>query len=171
MLDVAFKEWAMICGQLATGKQALILRKGGIAEEEGVFRPEFDRFWLYPTYFHEPAHPERPPAGTVVITHWVEVAEVQYAEDLEPLLRLAGLHGWTEETVRQRYAYRSPGLYVLTVRAFRGPRHSIVESAEYAGCKTWVHLAEALGTEGSQPVMDDATFEATAAEIRHRLTG
>ena len=50
---VAFKEWAAVCAALAAGRQALILRKGGIAEGPGGFRPEHDRFWLLPTRFHE----------------------------------------------------------------------------------------------------------------------
>ena len=53
MLSVAFKEWAVICAALASGKQSLILRKGGIAEEGGGFKPEHSEFLLYPTYFHE----------------------------------------------------------------------------------------------------------------------
>src|SRR4051812_45939280 len=108
MLNVAFKEWAGICAKLASGEQSLILRKGGISEENGEFRPEHPRFWLYPTYFHEPEHVERPPPGKVILSTWVEVMAVQYTESLEALLNLKGLHGWTEETVRQRFAYRSP---------------------------------------------------------------
>src|SRR5258707_4808384 len=53
MLRFAFKEWAVICQALAEGRQALILRKGGIAEHGGGFRVEPTPFWLYPPYFHE----------------------------------------------------------------------------------------------------------------------
>jgi len=169
MLNVAFKEWAGICAKLASGEQSLILRKGGIAEEAGEFRPEHPRFWLYPTYFHEPADVERPPPGTVILSHWVEVAAVEYAERLEQILHLRGLHGWTEATIRQRFDYRSPGLYVLTLKVFRGSRHTVIESPEYAGCKTWVHLAEPLSTEGSTPVLAEGTWAIVAEEIAERL--
>ena len=37
MISVAFKEWAVICHRLGAGEQSLLLRKGGIAEEGGVF--------------------------------------------------------------------------------------------------------------------------------------
>ena len=40
-LNVAFKEWAVVCQALAAGRQSVILRKGGIAEEGGIFRPEY----------------------------------------------------------------------------------------------------------------------------------
>ena len=37
LLKHAFKEWAVICKALATGRQLLILRKGGIDEPGGDF--------------------------------------------------------------------------------------------------------------------------------------
>ncbi len=46
---VAFKEWADVCAALLDGRQSLILRKGGIEEGPGGFRPEHAAFWLYPT--------------------------------------------------------------------------------------------------------------------------
>ena len=91
---VAFKEWAAVCHALAAGIQSVILRKGGIAERGGSFHPEYSRFWLYPTYFHEPraggvrpeygslldaAERDRPTPGTVRLSH---VAEVSAAFEL-----------------------------------------------------------------------------------------
>src|SRR4051812_32337221 len=95
-----FKEWAVICQALATGRQAVILRKGGIAEEGGVFRPEHARFWLLPTYLHQNADglkPEaaavlgeverdRPPTDVLRLTHYVEVLRVFRADRLDALL-------------------------------------------------------------------------------------
>jgi hypothetical protein len=133
MLGVAFKEWAAICRALADGRQTLILRKGGIAEESGAFRPEHARFWLYPTYFHAQqsgikpesadlvpaAAQDRPPEGTLRLTHWVEVPDVAFVRDLETALALDAFHVWTADTVRQRFEYRSPGLFVLPVQVYR----------------------------------------------------
>lgn len=168
MLAVAFKEWAVVCRALADGRQRLILRKGGIAEEGGVFRPEFDRFWLYPTHFHEQqqagireeflpllveAEAERAPTGTVRLSHFAEVKAVAFADALDAVLALADRHILGEAAVRQRFAYRTPGLYVLDVAVFRAAAPvDVVESPEYAGCKTWVHLTESLATAGAVPV-------------------
>src|SRR5690606_11736877 len=58
----AFKEWHAIVGALAAGHQTLILRKGGIAEGRGGFRPRGEPFWLLPTAFHEQAEKLRPEA-------------------------------------------------------------------------------------------------------------
>src|SRR5438105_870543 len=49
----AFKEWAGVCDALMTGRQTIILRKGGILEGHGGFAPEHSFFWLYPTHVHQ----------------------------------------------------------------------------------------------------------------------
>ncbi|AWM41102.1 DUF1802 family protein [Gemmata obscuriglobus] len=167
MLSIAFKEWAVICEALAEGRQALILRKGGISEENGEFRPEHAEFLLYPTYFHEHragikpeflpllgrAEAAKPKAGTVRFTHFVKVESVSHVTDLESALALDPRHAWTPDVVKQRFNYRAPGLYVLSVRAFKLARPAeVFESPEYAGCKTWVQLDAPVSTEGAEPV-------------------
>lgn len=168
-LAIAFKEWAVVCKALADGKQSLILRKGGIAEEGGTFRPEHDRFWLYPTYFHEhqdgirpefaslfdAAEAERPPAGTVRLTHFAVVDGLAYIGELKDVLALRPHHIWTQEVVEKRFHYRTPGLFVLMVRIMAAPHlHEIAERPEYAGCKTWVPLDRSLSTDGARPILE-----------------
>lgn len=167
MLNIAFKEWAAVCEALATGRQSLILRKGGIHEEGDTFRPEHARFWLYPTHFHEQqqagikseerallqaAEVVRPSFGFVRISHFVDVTDVQFCEELDDVLKLDAEHIWSEATVRQRFAYRTPGLYVFRVNVFRTEPVEIIDRPEYAGCKTWVPLAIDLPTGGAIPV-------------------
>jgi hypothetical protein len=169
----AFKEWAVICRALAEGKQTLILRKGGIAEQGGVFRPEHGRFWLYPTFVHQQEHgikpaaqellqatvADRPAAGRVRISHFVEVPGVYHVRELGPALLLGKLHLWTDDTVKQRFAYREPGLYVLPARVYRAKQAvEIPETDYYAGCKSWVELEQDIDTEESQPVLADDQF-------------
>ena len=148
MIQNAFKEWAVICRGLAEGKQALILRKGGIAEQGGVFMPEHSRFWLYPTYVHQQrdgikpealplwreAEIERPPEGVLRLTHFAEVSGAFFVQRLVDALALEPLHLWSAETVMKRFAYREPGIYVLAVRIFRVPRtYETVIRPEYDG--------------------------------------
>src|SRR6516164_6222610 len=106
MLRYAFKEWAVICRALAEGRQALILRKGGIAESGGEFEVEHRRFWLFPTYVHqqkdgitpeaipllEQVEEGRPPQGIVRLSHFAEVAGIYHVRDLVGAWKLAGLH-------------------------------------------------------------------------------
>jgi hypothetical protein len=186
MLRIAFKEWAVICRALAEGRQALILRKGGIAEEGGRFRPEHDRFLLYPTFFHEQhrtgikpelllllaaAEADKPPAGQLRLTHFAAVESVAHVTDLDRALALDRLHGWTADTVRQRFHYRTPGLYVLPVRVYRLPQPlEVVERPEYAGCKTWVELDATAATDGATAVMSGAAFAEYLDRVRATLT-
>src|SRR5262245_49597548 len=95
MLQHAVKEWAVICQALAEGKQALLLRKGGIDEAAGEFALEHTRFWLLPTYTHqqrsgvvaaalpllEYVEAHRPPTGVLRLTHWAEVTGVYQVRD------------------------------------------------------------------------------------------
>jgi hypothetical protein len=180
----AFKEWAVICRALAEGRQALILRKGGIAEEGGAFAVEHRTFWLYPTYVHqqkegviadalpllERAEAERPPAGVVRLSHFAEVAGVYHAHDIVGALKMDGLHVWSRETVTKRFLYREPGLFVLTVRVHRAAVPvELAETAEYAGCRSWVDLGREVSTDGATPVMDERAFHDFELELERRL--
>jgi hypothetical protein len=173
MLNHAFKEWAVICQALAEGKQALILRKGGIAESTGDFQLEQRRFWLFPTYLHQQesgirydAQPllqqvlsDRPAAGMIRLSHFAEVSGVYHVRQLMSALLLGHLHLWSDETVERRFAYRTPGLYVLTARVYRAAEvHEIADTPHYQGCRSWVELDEPLPTEGAVPVLSDKDF-------------
>jgi hypothetical protein len=167
----AFKEWAVVCRALAEGRQALILRKGGIAEEGGVFRPDHARFWLFPTYLHQSAdglkstatawlpgvERDGPPTAVVRLTHYVEVPAAIRADRLEQVLDLDPYHVWSEATVRQRFEYRGPGLYVLPARVFAVRPIEVPNRREYDGCKTWVDFGEEVPAVGT-PVLSDRAF-------------
>jgi hypothetical protein len=187
MVSIAFKEWAVICRALAEGRQSLILRKGGISEEGGQFRPEHERFLLYPSFFHEQhrtgikpdllplleaAEADRPAAGLLRFTHLAAVSAVAHVTDLDRALALDPLHGWTADTVRQRFHYRTPGLFVLTVRVHRLARPAeVTERPGYAGCKTWVELDTAIETGGATPVLSDEAFADYSRRVSAALGG
>ena len=174
MLQHAFKEWAVICQALAEGRQGLILRKGGIAEKDGEFHVEHTRFWLYPSYLHEhrqglkpeaaplleKVEAERPAKVTVRFSHFAEVVGVYHVENLTAALLLDHLHLWSEETVRARFAYKRPGLYVLPVRVYRAAATvDLPETEYYHGCKSWVELERPLSTDGAVPVLEQRALD------------
>jgi len=180
----AFKEWAVIVQALAEGRQAIVLRKGGIAEKGGEFQVEHTRFWLYPTYLHEKqaglrpeavelltrVEAERPAVGTVRLTHFAEVDGVYHLHDVASALKLEPLHLWSRETVQARFFYRAPGLYVLPVRVYRATRPvDLPETPAYAGCKTWVDLDRDLTTADASPVLTDAAFDAVRRQLEAEL--
>jgi hypothetical protein len=175
----AFKEWAVVCRALAAGRQAVILRKGGIAEDGDVFRPDHAQFWLFPTYLHQSpdglkadaaawlpdVERDRPPAEVLRLTHYVEVPAAFRADRLDQALALDSLHVWSETTVRQRFAYRQSGLYVLPARVYAIEKAvEVPNRPEYDGCKTWVDLGAELPAIGT-PVLSDRTFADALEQI------
>lgn len=165
--NIAFKEWAVVCAALGSGRQTIILRKGGINEGREGFRVQHSEFWLLPTRFHQDAsmlvpdaeplwretQQNQPQPGKFRIDLYAVVQEVFEALDLTTLEKLAGQHILSKETIEQRFYYRQPGLFVLTVRAYRTSQPFEIDDSPYiAGCKSWVELPEALPTTNLQEV-------------------
>lgn len=97
---------------------------------------------------------DRPPAGELRLTHFVEVSDVRFVDRLEDALALDPLHVWSEEMVRQRFHYRTPGLYILNVRVYRARTPvELTEDPAYAGCKTWVELDRDVEEQPADPVL------------------
>jgi hypothetical protein len=191
---MALKEWAVICRELESGRQTILLRKGGLAEARSGFDVPCRHFWFYPTHFHErtqgtveraqaadtmssaSAAGAGPPTGTghqgaatggLVPIHLLgEVVEAQELTREEDALALAGHHAWTEATIRQRFAYRRPGLWLILVRVWRRPTPwHVIESAAMAGCKSWLTLPSALPTTELTPVLDEVAFSRAVAAV------
>ncbi len=178
---IALKEWAVVCAALAGGRQAISLRKGGLDEGPDGFRVRHGEFWLLPTQFHEGREsltPEAeplltdtlanlPPPGKIRIAQYVVVDEVRRITDLDAVLRLGGLHIWSEATIRKRFAYREPGLNLLQLRVYRLLQPLVVaDTPEIAGCRSWVELPSELPTAGATPVLGDADFASVREAVR-----
>jgi hypothetical protein len=181
---IAFKEWEGVCEALARGRQALILRKGGIEEGPGGFVPEHPVFWLYPTRVHQaeqglkpeakgvenPGPADPTPDGMIALGALAVVELIGRVDREERLAELDGLHVWTAETVEKRFHYRRPGLWVLGVRVFRRDRPALVPvTAGHAGCKTWVPLETAPETAGLVPALDTRAFGERMERLRSVL--
>ena len=151
----AFKEWAAICRALATGRQDVILRKGGIVEPAGGFAVEATEFLLLPTFLHQSAEqlvPEardllvgidadRPAEGTVVFHHAARVREALRIRDLADLDRFRSRHVWSDAVVAERFHRWRDELHVLVVDVRPLPEPLTLPWHEsYGGCKSWVEL-------------------------------
>ncbi|HUJ14525.1 MAG TPA: DUF1802 family protein [Thermoanaerobaculia bacterium] len=162
----ALKEWASAIGALGRGEQVVLIRKGGIADPK--FGLEADRFYLFPTNFHE--------GGTapskVPISHWCEVVRTWELHDLEALLRLEPLVVFDRQTLETRYRFRpDQAIHVIAVRTFALSRPSWVPLTEaYAGCRSWISLDEEIDIEGSRPVLSDAVLQSKIDEVGSRLS-
>jgi hypothetical protein len=182
--QIALKEWAGVCDALMTGRQAIILRKGGILEDPGGFAPEHSFFWLYPTHVHQAEQGLRvdhgavaasgsPPDATdrVMIQALAAVELVHFVGSEETLPWLTPFHVLTEETVRKRFHYRKPGLWVLGVRVFRRQEPWPLDpTPEQLGCKSWVVLDTPLATQGLKPVIDAADWAQRLDRLRSLVT-
>ena len=65
-MSVAFKEWAIVCEAIGSGRQSIMLRKGGIAEGRDGFAFKHRGFFLFPTWFHEQLEKTTLPVGTTL---------------------------------------------------------------------------------------------------------
>jgi hypothetical protein len=176
MLDVALKEWAVVCDLLLTGRLTILLRKGGIHEAKGpgVFELEHPRFALYRTWAHqrpEMLKPEfqahvatRSEPATITLDGIGEAVRIWRVPSRAAFDRLDDLHCWSVQQIDMRFDYKPDRpLYLMAVRARRlaSPR-TIANHAEYAGCRSWVPLRPGDGVDetGASPALDDAHFAA-----------
>ena len=184
-LRMALKEWAVLTQAMGEGQIVAMVRKGGIREKRAGFVVRHERFFLYPTWFHEKeaelaerfrprlaeAHSERPPEGTIRIDLVCDVAAVWSVDELDRLDGIAGEHGLAPGAVASRFHYRNePGVQVVAVRVSRlRERVEIPEVRRYLGCVSWVALDEPISTEASTPVVSDADFTKRVAELARIL--
>jgi hypothetical protein len=172
----AFKEWAIIVDALTSGRQIIILRKGGLIEGPGGFKVEHPEFFLFPTLFHQQRESVLPEAQARFdeIMHLMPGPEVirlecfarveawQKLESLSAAYALRGLHIWRDDVVEARFDWgRSKEIYAMAVRIFRLAAPVELPMREsYAGCKSWIELAEDIDTVDAHAVLDDTAFAA-----------
>ena len=191
MIDTALKEWASVTRLLTAGRYALLLRKGGIAEDDGPgrFRLEVERFALFPAWEHERSEWLKPeardaagpaPAGQapsqapshIDLGGHAEVGRIWRVPSRAAFDRLDPLHPWLAPQIDMRFNYKPDRpLYLLALRCHRWPRpHRIAYTDTHAGCRSWVPLEgeervpEAL-LRNAQPAMPDADYAATLASV------
>lgn len=152
----AFKEWALVCEALGSGRQSLIIRKGGIAEGREGFSFRHREFCLFPTWFHEQLAktrlspdtplPEQDPE-TLTIRHIAVLEWARVVRERSLLSSLRDHHIWADEVIDERFDYdEAPGVHVAFVRVFRlEPTHRIRMEKRYGGCRSWVELPDPEG--------------------------
>ena len=182
----ALKEWGVIVRALNEGRQLLLLRKGGVEEENGKFQMEHREFVFYPTFEHQnrkylraeflsdfdaAVADEAPESSEIVLTGFAQVAEVMVAPNFEKLLRLSPFHIWNNAFIKMRYHYKlEKPLYLLLMRAYRMQPVRIAYRPEYRGCKSWVGLETDVETHDLQPALENDEFEWRCSEVRELMS-
>jgi hypothetical protein len=162
----ALKEWSSVIAALGRGEQVILIRKGGIADPK--FGVETERFYLYPTFFHQ----QQSEPAEVAITHWCEVVRTWRVTDLEALYRLEPMVVMSREALETRYRFRpDQALHVIGVRTFAlaHPR-TIAVTPEYLGCRSWVSVDDEIDVDGSRAVLDEAELEKRLSVVSGRLS-
>jgi hypothetical protein len=158
----ALKEWKSVIDALDRGEQVVLIRKGGLADPH--FGLEADRFYLFPTNYHdagggEPTH--------VPITHWAEVVRTWQVRDLDALYRLEPLVAMDRATLDTRYKFRpDQAINVIAVRTWRLAKPVRIAMTEaYAGCRSWVSIDEEIDVDGSVPAVPEAELQAKIESV------
>lgn len=156
----------------------MLLRKGGIHEPQGDFKPAHEEFFLLPAREHQRLDLLKPEAGALPanlmgaeastlmepfrLKAWARLHAAVALSDPCQAYELAGEHIWTEAYVRQRVEYKPERpLFVLLLRVYRLEQELVVPWNErYVGCRSWVELDAPLEAELKGPVLDDAAFGA-----------
>lgn len=176
----AFKEWQVICAALATGRQSILLRKGGIHEGRSGFSFAHDSFYLFPTRFHAQAdhireggfsqEREWQVGDRFQITHHAEAVFAVTLVDWAQVEALRPYHIYTEETLRERFDWEGKGmasgsihLALVRVSKLRNPLEIEYEK-RFGGCRSWLEL-DAPTASDATPVLGKDSFDAVSAAI------
>ena len=166
MIKTALKEWDLVISAMLAGRQAVLLRKGGILEADNQFELEHPRFLFFPTFVHQDPRMVKPEfrAGIktlreepekIEIRAWGEAAKIVEVPSRAALEKLDDLHVWAPPLLDMRFSYRpEKPLYLVVVRAYRLKVPVVIENTiEYAGCKSWVPLEQPIDVSSSDPAM------------------
>lgn len=182
----ALREWAVAVKALEEGRQVIVLRKGGIAEETRDFRLESPSFYLFPSFEHQKPHLVKPEAadaleatraaaaanpGMALISSYAEAVQDLEIYDAETLKKLSGFHIWTDDYAEERLKWKkTKPLHVLILRVYRLDSPVLIPLREsYGGCKSWLRIEEDLPAQRKHPVLDDGKFESMAEAVRQAV--
>ena len=181
----ALKEWSATIRALAEGRQILLLRKGGILDDDGVFQLEHERFWLQPTYLHQDATLVQPPHRDLLEAHeergenrdfvrlryFAEVAQT-FSIPIEDAGKLrAAKHIYSANYLDLRFSYKVENpLLCVALRVFDSGEYSrLPMQPQWMGCRSWIDLGKSPRVEKSRATLNDEDFAAQLAALRAAL--
>jgi hypothetical protein len=164
---LAFKEWSYIVTALGKGKQSIILRKGGISEENGDFELKGKDFILFPTLFHQAEQMLKPTwipflknnnyherQEYVRIKYYAKVVDTKVLTDWDQVKKLEQYHAWQEQVIKERFTRWENKIQMLVVQVFElGAAQDILLKPTYDGCKSWIEIEDKFDLIG-RPVVN-----------------
>jgi hypothetical protein len=188
-MAIAFKEWQVVCDALASGRQAILLRKGGIHEGREGFSFAHDSFYLFPTRFHAQLDQVREGVfqpdkewelgDLIEIHHHVVVLFAVTLENWEQVAELLPYHIYMEQTIKERFDWSGKGmaagsihLALVKVSKLETP-WQLDYVKGFGGCRSWVELPEP--PEGllsaATAVLEKNEFEEISQKIAYLAGG
>jgi len=177
----ALKEWDVVCEALGSGRQVIVIRKGGIAEGRGGLRFEHTEFALLPTFFHQQSERVVPEADfaarqdgaggereSVEIRHAASLVWHKVVTDRATLAKLQAFHILTPEEVETRFDQKpSPGVQVALLRVYRlDPPQRVGWQKSFGGCRSWAEMDADLESCSRVSVLSDEQFAELERELR-----
>ena len=185
MCSIALKEWVAAVEAVKVGKQIVLLRKGGIREEQPLFDMKSEGFFLWPSYWHLEAGSIKPQytkyvpddseveydEGVATLSVFAEAAAVHEISTEKELASLAPFHIWTDEFVTTRLKWRpSQPISAIVVKAYRLQQpQALMVMDEYKGCKSWVEFIEEYPVGTAEQVITERRFVRRLEAIRSAL--
>jgi hypothetical protein len=176
----ALKEWDVVCEALGSGRQVVVIRKGGIAEGKDGLRFEHGEFVLLPTFFHQQSERVVPEADfaarqgghegereSVEVRHAATLVWHKLVTDRAVLGRLQAFHILTPEEVETRFVQKpAPGVQVALLRVYRlDPPQRVAWQKSFGGCRSWAEMDADLESCSRVSVLSDERF----AELEREL--
>ena len=170
----ALKEWAIVGEALARNRQIVLLRKGGLLDEDGHFALEHSQFWLLPTWLHQERglvkaqHQDlwkqtpRAADENAKIAYLRQFARVEKVWQLDENAESALLqvpHIWSAHYLDLRFAYQPDKTLLcaaLRVYIASEPIRYPLRDGDL-GCRSWVDLVQPIGAR-VRPAIGDEEF-------------
>ena len=181
----ALKEWAITGQALAQGRQIVLLRKGGLLDEDGSFALEHGEFWLLPTWLHQerglvkPEHQDlwqQTPreadenAKVAYLRHFARVERVwQLHEDAQLALEKVP-HIWSAHYLDLRFGYQpDKPLLCAALRLYQAqaPVRYELQSGDL-GCRSWVEMSRPIAAQ-VRPAIGDVEFARSLEDVARVL--
>jgi len=161
-MSLGFKELASVCEAIATGRQAVLLRKAGLREStaESVF--ESRSFYLLPTRYHEKKKGGTPDGFAISLhVHVIQSGDLLEWSHIEKLLPLTA---YDPKTIREHFDSRDEKLlHFAHIRAFRlEPVWQLPSTPSLSGCRSWFDLPNPPADLRETPVPETETTRQTA---------
>ncbi len=180
----ALKEWNVAVSALERGETIMLLRKGGIREQNHRFTVEDNQVLLYPTFEHQKPNLLKPKYAsqveivasgwhpeTVKISSFAEITDILPVKDESIVGQLFSYHIWNEQFVSDRLKFKpSQPLFVLLLKTYKLPQVTeIPYRQEYGGCRSWIDLGISIDISQLSPVLSDKEYGEKTAEIKQFL--